>query len=84
MRDRVAASKTMAGKDRQDTVGWRNIKHLGGKKNMDQDLREEALRRGYSPSEVETWYLYDRDPFERTMDSYRSAGEILDDFERDY
>jgi len=50
---------------------------------MEQDLREEALLRGYSPSEVETWYLYDRDPFERGMDSYRSASEILDDFERD-
>jgi len=51
---------------------------------MDQDLREEALKRGYSPSEVEMWYSYDRDPFEKAMDTYRSADEILDDFERNY
>jgi hypothetical protein len=51
---------------------------------MDQDIREEALRRGYSPYEVEDWYYNERDPFERAMDDYRSAEEILDDFERDY
>jgi len=49
---------------------------------MDQDIREEALRRGVHPAEVADWYWNERDPFDRAADEYRSAAEILDDFDR--
>ena len=48
---------------------------------MRDDMRDEAIRRGYYPGDVASWDWYDRDPYDWQEDQYRTAEEIIDDFE---